>query len=121
MVRRRKCSAVSIDSGRRGFLKRGGDTQRKTLWKYKVGNQYSFGEFQNGEIYIEGPNEQQVFTTNEEGQILYLVQFDQSRIPQLKAFFAKFFGEIQTISIVVKQGLNVGDNVPNWDSYELLE
>lgn len=101
----------------------GGETPTKTLWKYNQGAGYLIGEFQNGKLLIEGPDESHIFVTDADGKI---TQFSYSPssdefIDGLKQIFSQYFGEIETVQILIVSGLAIGDDVPNWDSYELLE
>lgn len=99
----------------------GGDTPTKTLWKIQGTEGYSFGEFQNKKLYIEGPNEENAFVADADGKILKTQYMEPSAIQQLKKAFSVFFGEIETIQITVVTGLAIGDDVPNWENYETLQ
>lgn len=38
----------------------------------------------------------------------------------MKQIFAQFFENVETVEIVIATGLAVGDDIPDWESYELL-
>ena len=100
----------------------GGDTPTKTLWKYSQGGVYINGEFQNGKLLIEGPDESQIFMINADGKIAQFspAPLSDEAIDALKQTFGKYFGEIESVGVLVVSNLAIGDDVPNWDSYELL-
>lgn len=47
-------------------------------------------------------------------------ELNETTIEYSKEEFSIFFGEIQTVSVVVETGLNIGDQIPDWEDYELL-
>lgn len=109
-------------SGAGGGIIGGGDTpSTKTLWKIQGVDGYSFGEFRNKNVYLEGPDEENVFVADADGKILKTQYLYPAAIEQLKEAFSVFFGEIETVQILVVTGLAIGDDVPNWENYETLQ
>lgn len=98
----------------------GGDTPTKTLWKYLDDGLYTIGEFQDGTLFVEGPDENQAFVIDETGKIEEYSRLSETYISLLKNQFAKYFGEIRDVKILIATGLSVGDDIPNWEDYELL-
>lgn len=98
----------------------GGDTPTKTLWILRGGDGFIFGQFQYGRVFIEGPSEDKAYITDSHGKILAFVDYKPGDDPLLEKMFAQYFGEIESVQILVVTGLAIGDDVPNWDTYELL-
>lgn len=98
----------------------GGDTPVKTLWKIQGAEGYSFGVFQNKNLYIEGPSGNELFLANADGRILNTQYLEPSAIPQLKEALSAYFGEIKTLQVSIVTGLAIGDDVPNWEDYQVL-
>lgn len=95
----------------------GGDTPTKTLWRFQGQGENMFGEYQDGNLSCEGPDEEGIFIADNEGKITSLQNFFPD---QLKEIFEPYFGEIKNVQILVVTGLAIGDDVPNWDSYEII-
>lgn len=98
----------------------GGDTPTKTLWKFSQGGPYMFGEFQNGVLSVKGPDEDHSFIASPDGQIVQFSPINQQALQSLKEVLARYFGEIETVQILVVTGLAIGDDVPNWEDYEQI-
>lgn len=97
----------------------GGDTPTKTLWKLELIDSWCYGEYKDGNAFVTGPDENNIYDTNEQGVILKTEElaFVQT---YMKDLLSEYFSDIQTVSVVIQTGLSVGDDVPNWDSYETL-
>lgn len=92
----------------------------KTLWKKAVFDVWICGEYSSGNLYIAGPDGGNIFNTTEEGVITAINELNEQTIEYAKEQFAEYFGEVQSVRVAVMQGLTVGDDVPIWDSYEVL-
>lgn len=103
-----------------GGISGGGDTPTKTLWKYLDDGLYTIGEFQDGTLFVEGPDENQAFVIDETGRIEEYTRLSETYISLLKRQFAQYFGEIEDVKILIATGLSVGDDIPNWEDYKLL-
>lgn len=101
----------------------GGDTPSKKTFRFKPesqGTQYVFGTYDDTVVKIEGPTTSSVYMANNEGVIVLLLDMEEEGFEYLKNGLTPLLGEISEIKAVVTTGLAVGDDVPNWESYEQL-
>lgn len=95
----------------------GGDTPQKTQWKVGILNHYSFGEYSNKILRIEGPDKDHYYEANKEGVIQNIEEVTEEGIAAAKKILEQHLGEIESCKILIVTGLDIGDDVPNWDSY----
>lgn len=98
----------------------GGDTPTKTQWKLNAGYGYICGKYENGKIFIEGPEETLFFGIDESGEIIATLSTATLSLQQLKDMLSPYFEEISTVQILIVTGLAIGDDVPNWEDYKHL-
>ena len=100
----------------------GGDTpSTKTLWSLNYGGDgFIFGQFQDGKLFVEGPSEDKMCIAGPPGKILGFESFYPELEPLFMDEFEQYFGEIESVKILIVEGLSVGDDIPNWEDYELL-
>lgn len=98
----------------------GGDTpSTKTLWCLRGGDGFVYGQFQDGKLMIEGPSEDKMYITNENGKIWAFEEFTPDYEQGLKEEFAQYFGEIESVQVLAT-GHEINYVVPNWAEYKLL-
>lgn len=97
-----------------------GITPVETQFKFEFFGSYNFGDYINKKVRIGGPDETHFFNTTSEGEIESIGEFDENAKYNAKEFLVQYLGEIQNIEIKILTGLNVGDDIPNWEDYELL-
>lgn len=98
----------------------GGDTPTKTLWIIGIADGFVFGQFQDGKVFIGGPSEGKRYITDLDGRILAIVDYAPGDDPYLEEMLAQYFGEIESVGVLIVSDLAIGDDVPNWEEYKLL-
>lgn len=95
----------------------GGDPPQKTLWKVGILNNYSFGDYSNKILRLEGPDKNHYFEANQQGTIQNIEEVTEEGIAAATKMLEQHLGEVESCKILIVKGLDIGDDVPNWDSY----
>ena len=104
-----------------GGISGGGEPPTKTQWKTNVLGSFNFGDYSNEIARIEGPDETHFFNADAEGKILNIGELNENAKEYAKYILTKYLGDIQDVGILIVKGLNIGDDVPNWEDYQTLE
>lgn len=82
---------------------------------------YSYGDYSNKICRLEGPDETHFFNVSEDSKIESVAELDENSITFVKENLSRALGEIEEVQIIVVSGLNIGDDVPNWNEYTEIQ